>query len=45
MRIRDPGYGIFVPWNGSGIEKLGYGINIPESQHWLVRYRYRYHLL
>jgi hypothetical protein len=30
MRIRDPGWRQF----GSGMEKVGSGINIPDPQHW-----------
>ncbi len=32
MRIRDPGW----KKSGSGMEKFGSGINIPDPQHWLI---------
>ncbi len=41
----DPGCGIrylFDP--GTGMEKLGYGINIPDLKHWLLSYYVAYEL-
>jgi hypothetical protein len=34
MQIRDPGSENFDP--GSGMEKFGSGINIPDQQHWYL---------